>query len=62
MKRLMLVLVLLVMLPVLATAPASNAPADNVQTEDMAETAKRTASESGEEHCRAQEDDAGGAQ
>ncbi len=38
MKRLILVSVLLVMLPVLATAPASNAPSALV--EDMAETAK----------------------
>ena len=38
MKRLILVSVILVMLPVLATAPASNAPA--AQVEDMAETAK----------------------
>ena len=40
MKRLILVLILLVMLPVLAEAPASDAPTDNVQIEDMAETAK----------------------
>ena len=40
MKRLVLVSVLLVMLPVLATAPASNAPTDNVHIEETAETAK----------------------
>ena len=38
MKRLILVSVLLVMLPVLATAPASNAP--TIQVEETAETAK----------------------
>ena len=38
MKRLILVSVLLVILPVLATAPASNAP--TIQVEETAETAK----------------------